>query len=208
MHACLPIAATILNIVMCPGPPSTPTELAATRSTGASLRISWSLVAREAVNFTVTATNLNDSTEMMTVLEATQDRHKIVSPPDNTSCDTYSFQVRARNAAGSSNLSTSITSTFPSLPDLSSLERSMEYSLTHATHGVLLSLTFNVRMLVCLIVCLFSCLFVCLLYFVVPGFGKVPAYRENISKAGISSKIATNCISSRMTPTCFLLFFF
>lgn len=124
------------------GPPSAPTGLAATESEGASLNISWSLVAREALNFTVIATNLNDSTKMM---EATQNRHQIVRPPDNTSCDSYSFQVRATNAAGSSNLSESITSTFPSLPGLSSLEESMEYSLTNTARGVLLTLTFNVR---------------------------------------------------------------
>ena len=102
------------------GPPSTPAHLAATENGVGSLNISWSLVTMEGVevNFSVTVTNLNDSSTGPMEVSGIQDQHYIFTLKDSTSCDVYSFQVAAVNAAGT-NTSDIITRSLPSLPDIS-----------------------------------------------------------------------------------------
>ena len=62
------------------GPPSTPADLAATENGVGSLNISWSLVTIEgvAVTFTVTVTNLNDSSTGPMEVSGIQDQHYII----------------------------------------------------------------------------------------------------------------------------------
>ena len=126
------------------GPPSTPADLAATENGVRSLNISWSLVTIEgvAVNFTVTVTNL--STGAMEV-SGIQDQHYIFTLEDSTSCDVYSFQVTAVNGAGTGTPSEIITRSLPSLPDISSVQDSLQHSLVRTASGVTLSVIFNVR---------------------------------------------------------------
>ena len=128
------------------GPPSTPTDLAATENGVGSLNISWSLVTIEgvAVNFTVTVTNLNDSSTPMEV-SGIQDQHYILTLEDSTSCDVYSFQVTAVNGAGTGTPSEIITRSLPSLPDISPVQDSLQHSLVRTASGVTLSVSFNVR---------------------------------------------------------------
>lgn len=103
-----------------------------------SLNVSWSLAKGVAVVFDLVATNLNNSD--MTKVLTTGGLHHVIRLPDNNSCDVYSFQVTARNAAGNST-SDSITRTFPSLPDVSPVE----HSVVKMADGVVLTITF-VRM--------------------------------------------------------------
>ena len=84
------------------GPHSAPVDLAATENGVGSLNISWSLVTIEGVEvtFTVTVTNLNDSSTGPMEVSGIQDQHYIFTLEDSTSCDVYSFQVTAVNGAG------------------------------------------------------------------------------------------------------------
>ena len=129
------------------GPPSTPADLAATENGIGSLNISWSLVTIEgvAVTFTVTVTNLNDSSTGPMEVSGIQDQHYILTLEDSTSCDVYSFQVTAVNGAGTGTPSEIITRSLPSLPDISPVQDSLQHSLVRTTSGVTLSVTFNVR---------------------------------------------------------------
>lgn len=126
------------------GPPSAPVNITVSENGAGSLNISWSLVTIEgvAVEFTVNATNLKYSTEI--IIKTAQYYHVITSA-DKTSCDVYSIQVGARNNAGSSSPSDGITQTFSSLPDIFPLEDSLQHSLTKTADGVVLTITFNVR---------------------------------------------------------------
>lgn len=114
-----------------------------------SLNISWSLtndIEGVAVEFTLTATNLNDSTAIPIIESGITVRHQILTIVDTgTLCDVYSFRVIARNAAGSSGPSDNVTSSFPSLPDISPVEDSLQHSLVEAASGVILNVKFNVR---------------------------------------------------------------
>ena len=131
------------------GPPSTPADLAATENGVGSLNISWSLVTIEgvAVTFTVTVTNLNDSSTgpMEPEVSGIQDQHYIFTLEDSTSCDVYSFQVTAVNGAGTGTPSETITRSLPSLPDISPVQDSLQHSIVRTASGVTLSVTFNVR---------------------------------------------------------------
>ena len=129
------------------GPPPAPADLAATENGVESLNISWSLMTMEgeAVNFTVTVTNLNDSSTME--VSGIQYHHYIFNKSrDSTSCDVYSFQVTAVNGAGSGTPSEIINRSLPSLP----VQDSLQHFLVRTASGVTLSVTFNVRTLVTL----------------------------------------------------------
>ena len=138
------------------GPPSTPADLAATENGVGSLNFSWSLVTIEgvAVNFTVTVTNLNDSSTGPIGKSGIQDQHYIFTLEDSTSCDVYSFQVTAVNGAGTGIPSEIITRSLPSLPDISPVQDSLQHSLVRKASGVTLSVTFNVRTLHHVIMCI------------------------------------------------------
>ena len=134
------------------GPPSTPADLEATENGVGSLNISWSLVTIEgvAVTFTVTVTNLNDSSTGPMEVSGIQDQHYIFTLEDSTSCDVYSFQVTAVNGAGTGTPSEIITRILPSLPDISPVQDSLQHSLVRTASGVTLSVTFNVRIIIML----------------------------------------------------------
>ena len=83
--------------------------------------------------------DLNDS--KVIEMSGIKDQHVILTSPGNTSCDVYSIQVTARNDAGSSDPSSPLTSSFPSLPDISLLEGLIEHSLSE---GVTLTVMFRV----------------------------------------------------------------
>ena len=131
------------------GTPSTPDDLAAIANGFGSLNISWSLVTIEgvAVIFTVTVTNLNDSSTGPMEVSGIQDQHYIFTIEDSTSCDVYSFQVTAMNGAGTGTPSQITTRSLPSLPDISPVQDSLQHSLVRTSSGVTLSVTFNVRTL-------------------------------------------------------------
>ena len=128
------------------GPPSSPADLEVTENGVGYLNISWSLVTIEgvAVNFTVTVTNLNDSSTGPMEVSGIQDQHYIFTLEDSTSCDVYSFQVTAMNGAGTGTPSEIITRSLPSLPDISPVQDSLQHSLVRTASGVTLSVTFNV----------------------------------------------------------------
>ena len=136
-----------MSVLILPtGPPSSPADLAATENGVGSLNISWSLVTIEgvAVNFTVTATNLNDSSTGPMEVSGIQDQHYIFTLEDSTSCDVYSFQVTAVNGAETGTPSQIIIRSLPSLPDISPVQDSLRHSLVRTASGVTLSVTFNV----------------------------------------------------------------
>ena len=136
------------------GPPSTPADIAATENGVGSLNISWSLVTIEGVvvNFTVTFTNLNDSSTGPMEVSGIQDQHYIFTLQDSTLCDVYSFQVTAVNGAGTGTSSEIITRSLPSLPDISSVQNSIQYSLVRTASGVTLNITFNVHDIVIMLI--------------------------------------------------------
>ena len=142
---------------MIAGPPSAPADLAVTENGVGSLNISWSLVTIEgvAVTFTVTVTNLNDSSTGPMEVSGIEDQHYIFTLEDSTSCDVYSFQVTAVNGAGTGTPSEIITRSLPSLPDISPVQDSLQHSLVRTPSGVTLSVTFNVRTLHYVIMCVY-----------------------------------------------------
>ena len=97
-----------------------------------------------AVNFTVTVTNLNDSSTGPMEVSGIQDQHYIFTLEDSTSCDVYSFQVTAMNGAGTGTPSEIITRSLPSLPDISPVQDSLQHSLVRTADGIVLEVTFNV----------------------------------------------------------------
>ncbi len=97
-----------------------------------------------AVEFILVATNLNDGSNTNTE-SGISEQNRILTVEDTTSCDVYSFQVTARNAAGS-NSSDNITSSFPSLPDISQVEDSSQHSLVKTTAGISLTVTLHIAM--------------------------------------------------------------
>ena len=121
-----------------------------------SLNVSWShtSIRGVAVEFTLTATNLNNSTLTATnlnnsnadpiVVTRIEDLHSTLTTQDNTSCDVYSFRVTARNDAGSSIPSDAVTNSFPALPDISAVEGSLEHSLRKTEDGITLTVTLTV----------------------------------------------------------------
>ena len=106
-----------------------------------------------AVNFTVTVTNLNDSSTGPMEVSGIRDQHYIFTLEDSTSCDVYSFQVTAMNGAGTGTPSQIITRSLPSLPDISPVQDSLQHSLVRTASGVtLMTVTFNVRTLLDVII--------------------------------------------------------
>ena len=102
------------------------------------------------VNYTLTATNLNDSSSEPIVVTGIQEQNYIFTARSSTSCDVYSFQVSAMNAAGASNPSQVITRSLPSLPDISAVEESLSHSLMVTGEGIQLTARFQVRLFHCL----------------------------------------------------------
>ena len=97
------------------------------------------------VNYTLTATNLNNSSSSQAVvLAGIQEQNYIFTLSSSTSCDMYSFQVTAINAAGASNPSQVITRSLPSLLDISPVEESLSHSLVVTGEGVQLTVSFQV----------------------------------------------------------------
>ena len=127
------------------GPPTVPFDLSVMENGLGSLNVSWSHATTEgvAVDFTLTATNLNDSNIVVMGIE---DLHQTLTIQDNMSCDVYSFIVTARNAAGSSSPSDTLTSSFPALPDISTVECSLDHSLREVANGITLNVTLTVRL--------------------------------------------------------------
>lgn len=126
--------------------PTIPTNLMATESGVARLNISWSSLCldRTDIRFSLTVLNLNSSRHMPNVVSEIQDPHYRFEITDNTSCDVYRFHVIAMYSSISSNSSDSITSSFPSLPDIFPVENSLQHSLVKSAEGVTLSFSFNV----------------------------------------------------------------
>ena len=120
----------IISYVYTIGPPTLQPSLAATGNGVGSLNISWSLVTIEGVEvtFTVTVTNLNDSSTGPMEVSGIQDQHYIFTLEDSTSCDVYSFQVIAMNGAGTGTPIEIITRSLPSLPDISPVQDSRQDS--------------------------------------------------------------------------------
>ena len=109
-----------------------------------SLNISWSHTTTEGEEkFILNATNLNNSNADPILVTGIEDFYKILSIQDSMPCDVYSFQVTATNDAGASGPSDSITSTFPALPNISTVVE--HYSLRNMDDGVTLNVTLTVR---------------------------------------------------------------
>ena len=101
------------------------------------------------VNYTLTATNLNDSSSSQAiVVTGIQEQNYIFNGSSSASCDTYSFQVTAFNAAGAGNPSEVITWSPSLLPDISQVEESLNHSLMVTGEGVQLIISFQVKPLI------------------------------------------------------------
>ena len=100
------------------------------------------------VNFILNITNLNNSNIGSTVVPRLQQQYYILTVEDYSPCDVYSFQVTAVNDAGASKPSEVITRNLPSLLDLSPVEESLHHSLVKGVGGVMLSVMFNVSIIV------------------------------------------------------------
>ena len=97
------------------------------------------------VNYTLTATNLNDSSSSQTIVVAgLQEQYFIFNGSSSASCDTYSFQVTALNPAGAGNPSEVITWSPSLLPDISQVEESLNHSLMVTSQGIQLTAWFQV----------------------------------------------------------------
>ena len=94
------------------------------------------------VNYTLTVTNLNDSSSEPVDVTGIQEQNYIFTALP--SCDIYGFQVTAINAAGASNPSQVITRSLPSLLDISPVEESLSHSLMVTGEGVQLTVSFQV----------------------------------------------------------------
>ena len=63
---------------------------------------------------------------------------------DSLLCDVYSFQVTAQNAAGTSSPSEIITENLLSLLDITTVEDSLQHTLSQMADGVTLRISLNV----------------------------------------------------------------
>ncbi len=136
-------------VVILYGPPSSPTNLAASENGVGSIRISWLSLPIENVSvwFTLNATNLDDTSSESIIISGISQQHYIFTPTGggNTSCDVYTFQITALNESGASDPSEIITRSLPSLPDISQVEDSLQHSLVYTEEdGFTLNVTFNV----------------------------------------------------------------
>ena len=98
------------------------------------------------VNYTLTITNLNDSSSEPIVVTGIQEQYFIFNGSSSASCDTYSFQVTALNAAGAGNPSEVITWSPSLLPDISQVEESLNHSLMVTSQGIQLTTRFQVSL--------------------------------------------------------------
>ena len=98
------------------------------------------------VNYTLTATNLNDSSSSQAiVVTGVQEQYFIFNRSNSASCDAYSFQVTVLNAAGAGNPSEVITWSPSLLSDISQVEESLNHSLMVTGEGVQLTISFQVK---------------------------------------------------------------
>ncbi len=95
------------------------------------------------MNFTLTVTSLTSSRTMTVQPLAVSGQHYTINAGDHPLCDLYRFQVLAFNPAGVSEPSM-IDRRFPSLPNISQLERTLEHTLLKAANGVTLTVKFSV----------------------------------------------------------------
>lgn len=125
--------------------PTIPTNLMAAESGVARLNISWSSLCfeRTEIQFSLIVLNLNSSRNMPNV-SGIQDLHYRYEIAEKTSCDVYRFHVTAMKGSISSDLSESIISSFPSLPDIFPVENSLQHSLVKSGDRVTLSFSFSV----------------------------------------------------------------
>ena len=127
--------------------PVAPINVTAVVTGVGSLLVSWSLANSEEVveNFTLTATNLNNTNISSITVPGITGQNHTLSIEDTTSCDVYAFRVTAWNDVGSSPPSETITSIFPPLPDLSTV--TLQHSLRKISQGsVEITVTFSLRM--------------------------------------------------------------
>ena len=96
------------------------------------------------VNYTLTITNLNDSSNEPIIVTGIQEQNYIFTASSSASCDMYSFEVFALNAAGAGDPSDAITRSLPLLPDVSQVEESLCHSLMVTGEGVQLTVSFQV----------------------------------------------------------------
>lgn len=76
---------------------------------------------------------------------AIQDQHYIFNITDTTSCEIYHFQVKARNGSMVSSPSEIISLSFPSLPDVSPVQDSLEYNVFKINQDIFIEFAFDVR---------------------------------------------------------------
>ena len=98
------------------------------------------------MNFTLNATNIDDSNIGSTVVSGIKQQSYTLTVENPSPCDVYSFQVTAVNDAGASKPSEIITRSFPSLPDISPAEDSLHHSLAKTTEALTLNIMFNVKL--------------------------------------------------------------
>ena len=63
---------------------------------------------------------------------------------DSRDCDVFSFVVTAINSVGESAPSEMISRSLPTIPDISLVQKSLEYSIAKTTEGVFLTVKINV----------------------------------------------------------------
>ena len=104
----------------------------------ASLNISWASSCYDTFNLRMNSID---------VLAIEDQYYYIFNITDSTSCKIYEFQVEAKNGPMNSSQSEIIRSSFPSLPNVSPVQDSLEYSLfkMSTSEGVLIEFTFDVR---------------------------------------------------------------
>lgn len=76
---------------------------------------------------------------------AIEDQYYIFNITDTTSCEIYHFQVTAKNGSMASSPSEIISRSFPSLPNVSPVQDSLEYYLFKTDEGIFIEFTFDVR---------------------------------------------------------------
>lgn len=96
-----------------------------------------------AVEYTATATNLNDSSAAPILVTGIEDLHQTLNASDNTSCDVYCFSVVAKNVLGSSVPSECVISVFPALADISAVRP--KHLVTRVDCEFVLTINLNVR---------------------------------------------------------------
>ena len=143
----IPLFLVIFFVTPFSDRPVAPINLTAVGTGLGSLLVSWSLANSEEVveNFTLTATNLNNTNISTITVPGITGRNHSLSIEGTTSCDVYAFHVTAWNDVGSGPPSETITSIFPPLPDLSMV--TLQHSLRKISRGrVEITVTFSPRM--------------------------------------------------------------